>query len=489
MMRFSLARGPIRGEYRVEAIRMKPISALLLALLIPPAIRAADPPPKPNILVILADDLGYADVGFTGGKEIATPNIDRIAASGARLAQFYVQPLCSPTRAALLTGRYPMRYGLQVGVIRPWEKRGLPPEERTLPAALKSAGYQAAIVGKWHLGHNEPAYLPTRRGFDHQYGHYNGMIDYFTHDRDGGHDWHRDDLACRDEGYSTHLIAKEACRIIRERDKSKPLFLYVPFNAVHTPHQVPDTYKKPYAALKEPRQTYAGMLAAMDEAIGQVLDAIEAEGLRKDTLVIFSSDNGGPNPGKTTDNGPLRAGKGTLYEGGARVCACASWPGQIPPGAAIDQPFHIVDWYPTLLRLAGASLEQSLPLDGHDIWPALTGRAPSPRKEVLINIKPDSGAIRIGDWKLVLNGNRLSDDEGEPSSKKAKRGKKDRGAESVELFNLAEDLGEKANRAVDLPEKVAELRARYDTLAAQAVPPANLPKAPEFKSPAVWGER
>lgn len=467
---------------------MKPIPTFL-ALLVLPILAAADPPKRPNILVILADDLGNADVGFNGGKEIATPHIDRIATTGARLAQFYVQPLCSPTRAALLTGRYPMRYGLQVGVIRPWEKRGLPLEERTLPSALKAAGYQTAIVGKWHLGHNESAFLPTRRGFDHQYGHYCGAIDYFTHDRDGGHDWHRDDRACRDAGYSTQLIAKEACRIVREREKDKPLFLYVPFNAVHGPHQVPDSYKKPYAALKEPRQTYAGMLAAMDEAIGQILDAIEAEGLRKDTLILFSSDNGGPSPGKVTDNGPLHAGKGTLYEGGARVCACVSWPGQIQPGTTIDQPFHITDWYPTLLRLAGASLDQPLPLDGHDIWPALTVGAPSPRKEVLVNCKPDSGAIRIGDWKLVLNGGRLSDEEGEPSPKKAKRGKKAEGAGSVELFNLAEDIGEKNNRATDMPQKVAELRARYDALATQAATPANLPQAPGFKSPAIWGER
>ncbi|MCC6354881.1 MAG: arylsulfatase [Verrucomicrobiae bacterium] len=465
---------------------MKNLTAPLLLVL--PTLLAAEPPPKPNMVVIIADDLGYADVGFNGGKEIATPRIDGIASSGARLAQFYVQPLCSPTRAAFLTGRYPMRYGLQVGVIRPWENRGLPLEERTLPAALKAVGYQTAIVGKWHLGHNQPAFLPTRRGFDHQYGHYCGAIDYFTHDRDGGFDWHRDDRACRDEGYSTHLIAKEACRIIRERDKTKPLFLYVPFNAVHSPHQVPDSYKKPYATLNEPRRSYAGMLAAMDEAIGQILDALDAEGLRKDTLILFSSDNGGPSPGKVTDNGPLRAGKGTLYEGGARVCACASWPGKIPPGITVDQPFHIVDWYPTLLRLAGAPIEQPLPPDGHDIWPALASGAPSPRTETLINCKPDSGAIRIGDWKLVLNGGRSSDETAESAPKKTKRGKRAAPKDSVELFNLAEDIGEKTNRAAELPDKVQELRARYEGLAAQAVAPANTPAAPGFKSPAVWGE-
>lgn len=467
--------------------RMKAIPSFL-PLLAFPLLLPADPPPKPNIVVILADDLGYADVGFNGGKEIATPGIDRIACSGARLAQFYVQPLCSPTRAALLTGRYPMRYGLQVGVVRPWESRGLPLGERTLPSALKEAGYQTAIVGKWHLGHNDPAYLPTRRGFDRQYGHYCGAIDYFTHDRDGGHDWHRDDRASRDQGYSTHLIAQEACRIIRERQKGKPLFLYIPFNAVHSPHQVPDDYMKPYAALKEPRQTYAGMVAAMDNAIGQVLDTIEAEGLKHDTLIFFSSDNGGPSPGRVTDNGPLRAGKGTLYEGGARVCACVSWPGKIPSGITIDGSFHIVDLYPTFLRLAGAPTEQPLAPDGIDIWASLASGAPSPRTEILINAKPDSGAIRIGDWKLVLNGNRSAADEDEPKTRMGKRGKKAAAAAAVELFDLANDIGEKTNRAEEMPERVAELRSRYDALAAQATPPSNQPKAPGFRSPAIWGE-
>ncbi len=359
---------------------------------------------RPNFLVILADDLGYADVGFTGGKEIKTPNLDTLAAAGARLDQFYVQPLCSPTRASLMTGRYPMRYGLQVGVLRPWEKRGLPLEERMLPKVLKEAGYTTAIVGKWHLGQAERAYLPTSRGFDHQYGHYSGAIDYFTHDRDGGFDWHRDDRVCRDEGYSTHLIAREAERLLREQPADKPFFLYVPFNAVHAPHQVPDEYTAPYAGLPEPRRTYAGMVAAMDEAIGQILAALDARGFRTNTLIFFSSDNGGPNPGRVTSNGPLRAGKGTVYEGGTRVCACVAWPGHIKPGTVIAQPFHMVDWYPTLLKLAGASLDQKLPLDGRDILPVLTQGKASPHDEILLNTTPRGGAIRIGDWKLVVNG-------------------------------------------------------------------------------------
>src|SRR3989440_7816456 len=198
----------------------------VFALVVAVPARAADAP-RPHIVFLLADDLGWSDVGYHK-SEIHTPNIDRLAASGAKLEQFYVLPVCSPTRAALMTGRYPMRHGLQTGVVRPWAQYGLPLEERTLPQALKEAGYTTAICGKWHLGHFKPEYLPTQRGFDHQYGHYNGALDYFTHLRDGGFDWHRDDKVSRDEGYSTHLIAKEAVRLIEAQKDGKPLFLYVP---------------------------------------------------------------------------------------------------------------------------------------------------------------------------------------------------------------------------------------------------------------------
>ncbi len=448
--------------------------------------------PKPNVVFLLADDLGRADVGFMGGKEIATPNLDSLARSGAVLDAFYVQPVCSPTRSALMTGRYPMRNGLQVGVIRPWADYGLPLSERTLPQALKEVGYQTAIVGKWHLGTAERAYLPTLRGFDHQYGHYNGMIDYFTHERDGGFDWHRDDRENRDEGYSTHLIAREAVRVIRGRDPAKPLFLYVPFNAVHSPFQVPESYSSRYAHLKGQRAIYAGMLACMDEAVGQILAALDAANLRQNTLIVFCSDNGGPSPGKITDNGILRAGKGTLYEGGTRVCACASWPGQIQPGSVVKAPLHMVDWYPTLLNLAGASLEQQAPLDGRDAWAAITKGAPSPHDEILYNTTPKNGAIRVGDWKLVVNGHVSEIDGPEESPAGKATGKKGKGkarpADGVELFDLASDIEEKRNLATEHPDKVAELKSRLQRLAAQALPPKGGPKPKGFVVPKVWGE-
>jgi arylsulfatase A-like enzyme len=442
------------------------------------ALAASAAAPRPHVVFLLADDLGSLDVGWRGG-EIQTPHLDKLARAGASLEQFYVQPVCSPTRAALLTGRYPMRLGLQVGVVRPWAKYGMPLDERTLPQALREAGYETAIVGKWHLGSFDAAYLPTRRGFDHQFGHYFGAIDYFTHVRDGKHDWYRDDKESRDEGYLTHLIAREAVRLIRERDKSKPLFLYVAFNAVHAPHQVPEAYKKPYAHLKEPRRTYAGMVAAMDEAVGQITAAIDDAGMRTNTLFIFSSDNGGPRPGIVTSNGPLRAGKATLYEGGVRVAAFATWDDRIKPGSKVNAALHITDWYPTLLKLAGASLDQKLPIDGRDAWPAITAGAPSPHDEILLNSAPNRGALRVGDWKLVVNGS-AKDDETDDSRATSPNDPKPQvqrvKADDVELFNLADDPGEKKNLASERPEKTKELRARYAAFARQAVPPKNAPR-------------
>jgi arylsulfatase A-like enzyme len=446
-------------------------------------------PSRPNIVLILSDDHGWADVGWHS-SEIKTPHLDRLAMAGARLEQFYAQPVCSPTRAALMTGRYPMRYGLQVDVIRPWARYGLPLEERTLPQALRESGYTTALCGKWHLGHFEPSHLPTHRGFDRQYGHYTGEIDYFTHTRAGGFDWHRDDKVCRDEGYSTFLIAQEAVRLIQAQPADRPLFLYVPFNAVHTPNQVPARYKEPYGNLPEPRRTYAGMVAAEDEAVGQIVAAIDTTGRRANTLFIWCSDNGGPSPGRITSNGSFRAGKGTLYEGGVRVCGMMAWEGHIRPGTVVEAPLHIVDLFPTLLKLAGASLDQKLPLDGRDAWPAIARGEPSPHDAILLNTTPHSGALRMGDWKLVLNGNRpTSDDEaGLPPAKGRSNAPRAEPPALVELFNLAKDPYEKTNVANDQTAMVAEMRARYDALARQAIPPKNHAPAPGYKSPVVWGE-
>ncbi|WP_165065230.1 arylsulfatase B [Paludisphaera rhizosphaerae] len=470
---------------RIETRRRPVMWAWLASAFMASATAFGADAPKPNIVVILADDMGWGDVGWHG-SEIKTPNLDRLAAAGAKLEHFYVQPVCSPTRAALMTGRYPMRHGLQVGVVRPWARYGLPLNERTLPQALKEAGYETAIVGKWHLGHFQPEYLPTHRGFDHQYGHYNGALDYNTHERDGGHDWHRDDKENHDKGYSTTLIGEEAARLVAEHDTTKPLFLYVPFNAVHAPHQVPAKYKEPYAKLAEPRRTYAGMLAALDEAVGQISQAIDRKGIAGNTLIVFSSDNGGPQPGKVTSNGPLRGAKGQLFEGGVRVAAFATWPGKIKAGSTVDAALHMVDLFPTFMKLAGAPAEQSLPLDGRDAWPAIAEGKGTPHDAILLNTTPRNGAVRVADWKLIV---------GRPAGAGGDDGEADDAAAAPDaernrphLFNLVDDPYEKNDLAAKNPAKVAELRARYDALAAQAVPPKAAPMPPGFRAPRVWGQ-
>lgn len=457
-------------------MRNRTFLLIFMFAIVPSRVGAAS---RPNVVILLADDLGREDCGFMGGTAIKTPNIDKLAAAGAKLDAFYVQPVCSPTRAALMTGRYPMRHGLQVGVVRPWAQYGLPLQERTLAQGLKAAGYKTGIVGKWHLGHFEPEYLPTRRGFDRQYGHYNGALDYYSHERDGGFDWHRDDKVCRDEGYATRLLGKEAARFVSESAGQSPFFLYVPFNAVHAPHQAPAEYIEPYKDLKGERKTYAGMLAALDEAVGEIVKAVEEAGARQNTLFFFSSDNGGPAPGRVTDNGKYRAGKGTLYEGGVRVAAFATWDGQIPAGSTVTEAFHIVDMYPTLLRLAEASLEQPLPVDGRDIWSTLTEGKASPHKAILLNTTPRTGAVREGDWKLVVKNGDDNPDAPAPAEP---------GDESVELFNLRDDPYERVNLADRETAKRNALRATLDAFAKQAEPPKAKPRPKGFVVPKIWGQ-
>lgn len=436
---------------------------------------------KPNVVFFLIDDLGYADCGFNGGKDIKTPHIDKLAKAGTVLEAHYVQPVCSPTRSALMTGRYATHTGVYT-IVRPHAEWGLPLNERTLANALKSAGYETAITGKWHLGEFKPEYRPTARGFDHQYGHYFGAIDYFTHLRDSSHDWYRDDKELREEGYSTELVANEACRLIKEKAASKPLFLYVPFNGVHSPLQVPERYLAPYGDIKGQRQKLAGMLSAVDEAIGKIVETLESTGQRDNTLIVFSADNGGPNPKNLSDNTPLRAGKGTIYEGGIRSSAFINWPGRIPAGVRNKEPMHAVDWFPTLVKLAGGSLDQPLPLDGRDVWPMLTQGAKSPQEALLLVQSPTRAAVRMGDWKLLLNANETDSEEAAPARPKQAAANKQN---EVELYNLAADVGETKNLATEQPERVATMRAKLESLLKGAVEPGHLikqPAAPKAKA-------
>ncbi|MCK8787402.1 arylsulfatase [Roseomonas sp. NAR14] len=421
---------------------------------------SAQAAPRPHILYILADDLGYADVGFHG-SDIQTPNIDALARDGARLRQFYAQPMCTPTRAALMTGRYPLRYGLQTGVIPSGASYGLATEEFLLPQALKEVGYRTALVGKWHLGHARQEFWPRQRGFDHFYGPLVGEIDHFKHEAHGALDWYRDNELLREDGYDTELLGAEASRLIGAHDPRTPLFLYLSFTAPHTPFQAPQRYIDRYAGFADPsRRLYAAMITAMDEQIGKVVEALRSLGMRENTLIVFHSDNGGTRSkmfvgeGAFTgdlpaSNEPFRDGKGTLYEGGTRVVALANWPGRIRAGE-LGGVMHVVDMLPTLAHLAGASLEKARPLDGRNAWEALSSLGGMARNDVVYNVEPTQGAVREGPWKLhwsaVL-------------------------PPKIELYNLDRDPSETSDVSEQNPEIVTRLQQRVVELARSMAPP------------------
>ena len=436
-------------------------AALTLALMMNASAACAG---KPNIVYIVADDLGWKDVGFNGCTDIKTPNLDRLAESGVRFTQFYAQPMCTPTRAALLTGRYPFRYGLQTIVIPSVSTYGLATDEWLLPQALKDAGYQTAIIGKWHLGHGDKKYWPKQRGFDYQYGPLIGELDYFTHEEHGAVDWYRNNKVVKEKGYTTTLLGDDAVKYINERDAATPFFLYLTFNAPHTPYQATQEYIDRYKSIEDPtRRIYAAMVTCLDDEIGRVVAALDKKGVRNSTLIIFQSDNGGTRNAMFTgvmtdvskikipcDNGPYRDGKGMLYEGGTRVCALANWPGHIPAGVTVNEMIHVVDLYPTLAKLTGASTGKCKPLDGLDVWGTISEGNPSPRTEIIYNIEPFRAAIRQGDWKLVWRTLLPS---------------------SVELYNIARDPSEKNNVAAENPDKVAELQKRIEELAKASAKP------------------
>jgi arylsulfatase B len=423
-------------------------------------VEAAEPgaAPRPNIVYIVADDQGWKDVGYHG-SDIKTPNIDALAHGGARLEQFYVQPMCTPTRAALMTGRYPFRYGLQTLVIPTPSKYGLPTDERLLPQALKEAGYQTVMVGKWHLGHADRKYWPRQRGFDYHYGAMVGEIDYFTHSSGKVLDWFRDDKPVKEDGYVTQLLGKDAVAQIMKHDPKTPLFLYLAFTAPHSPYQAPQEYVDKYKSIADPtRRAYAAMITCMDDEIGKVVAALEKKKMRENTLIVFMSDNGGNRLTMLAgdadvsklklpaDNGPYRGGKGMVYEGGTRVIALANWPGHIKP-EEVKGVIHVVDMFPTLAALAGASAKKSKPLDGLNVWPTISEGKPSPRTEVVYNVEPFRAGLREGDWKLVWRTPLPS---------------------ALELYNIPQDPSEKNNLADKNPQKVAELQKRIEALARES---------------------
>ena len=373
---------------------------------------AADQDRRPNILFILADDLGWGDVGYHG-SEISTPHIDSLCRRGIEMNRFYTAPVSSPTRAGLLTGRYPSRFGIRKTVIPPWRDYGLDPGEMTLADLLAGAGYRhRAMIGKWHLGHGRRAYYPLNRGFTHFYGCLNGAIDYFTHEREGELDWHDDWDSCHDPGYSTDLIAEEAVRCIGEYASEDPFFLYVAFNAPHTPYQVPDDAlaelvdPELFARLSPAEQrawTYRAMVTRLDRGIGRILQELERRDLLEQTLILFMSDNGGvPNVPGGSSSAPLRGHKGQEWDGGVRVPAVLYWKGHFLEGVRLDQLAAFVDLVPTIASLVGAG-EPPRPYDGVDLLPVLTGESAPFARDLYLGC----GAAVCDDCKLILqNGNR-----------------------------------------------------------------------------------
>jgi arylsulfatase A-like enzyme len=418
---------------------------ILAGLIVPGFVFAA--PRAPNILLLVADDLGYADVGFNGGKIISTPNLDRLAATGIRFTDFRACPICSPTRAGLLTGRWPLRFGLMRAVVPPWSRHGLPSEEQTLPELLAPAGYAArGLVGKWHLGHARREFLPLQHGFTHFYGHYNGAIDYFTHEREGECDWHRDDRTVREAGYATDLLGAEAVRFIHAAPASQPWLLYLAFNAPHGPFQAKAEDLRKYAHLATPdRRAYAAMVDCLDQAIGRVLAAAEARADATNTLVLFLSDNGGI-PRVGSSNKPWRGAKLTVYEGGTRVCAALRWPaGGLTGGKDFTGRLGYIDVLPTLLAAAG--IRPPTNLDGINCLPALRGEAPLPERPWFSYIHQDAmahAAVHQGRWKLVAHGDVFT--------------KAPAVAPKLELYDLDADPGETTNLAARHPEVVRRLQ-------------------------------
>jgi arylsulfatase A-like enzyme len=432
------------------------LAALLLS---GPLLPAAEPAPRPpNVLLIVSDDQGHADLGCFGGKRIKTPNLDRLAQGGVRATNFYVTwPACTPSRGSLLTGRYPQRNGLYDMVrndmvnyghkytpeeyaVSPEMTRGLDVREKTLGDVLRAAGYRTGMVGKWDMGQAK-RFLPLQRGFDVFFGHGNNGIDYYTHERYGIPSLFRGNDRVREAGYATDLFRREALRFL-DGAKDKPFFLYLAFNPPHSAStfekeklQVPEKYLKAYPN-EDPaanRTKYMAMVTCMDEAIGAVLDRLDALGLDRDTLVLFFVDNGGTRVG---DNGPLRGHKAQMFEGGLRVPFLARWPGKIPAGRVTDEFLSSLEVLPTVAAAAGAKLPEGVTLDGFDMLPVLQGREKSKRTEMFWQRRGDKAA-RVGPYKWVES------------------------AAGSGLFDLSRDPGEATDLSRAHPDVLDRVRSRW----------------------------
>lgn len=405
--------------------------------------------PKPNIIIFLADDLGYAGVGVNGCKDIPTPQIDSLAKNGVRFTDGYATHcVCSPSRAGLMSGRYQHRFGFEhnSGPERfAAENFGLPRTEPTLAERLKAAGYVTGMVGKWHIGFKE-GLRPHERGFDFHYGFLSGARTYMPGKADNDplirNGWPVTD----EKEYLTDAFAREAVAFL-DRSRDKPFFLYVAFNAVHSPMEATDQYTARFPNLAGTRRIHAGMVAAMDDAVGRVLVKVRALGQEENTLIFFYSDNGGPTPQTTASNEPLRGYKGQFYEGGIREPFLAQWKGRLPAGIVYREMVMGFDCHATALAAAGVPFPTDKPLDGVNLIPFFTGDKQERPHELLFWRAGAKHAARVGDWKLV----------------------QERGG-GAELFNLKDDISEKTDLAAKEPAKLKELQAAYAAWDKQMMP-------------------
>ena len=417
---------------------------------------------RPNIVIILTDDLGWGDVSYHGGF-IPTPNIDQLAEDGIELNRFYANPVCSPTRASLLTGLHIFNHG----VVRPFmnpaaEQTGMPPELKTMPEYFKEAGYQTALSGKWHLGMAKEEFWPTNRGFDTSYGHMSGGIGYFDHTASGRLDWHRNAKPLREDGYSTELIASEAINIINKKDNDRPLFLYIAFNAPHTPIEAPLKNIEAFSYIEDKRdQLYAANISSLDNEIGRILKAIEKKGILDETIIIFFSDNGpvfdtsaiarviGPNLLNAKGSpGNLSGSKGSALEGGIRVPAVIWWKGVLENSKS-NQFIFVQDLLPTLLSASGTKITEKDNFDGKDKWNNLKNNKIIPPKNAFVGarIQADERALFNNEWKLYSSKPQLFSV-----------------SPIYKLFNIIEDPFEKDDLSKSQPEIFEEMKKVLSSL-------------------------
>ncbi|XP_078407303.1 arylsulfatase I-like [Cetorhinus maximus] len=486
-----------------------------------PAVERDGAEERPHIIFILADDQGFHDIGYHN-SDIHTPTMDRLAAEGVKLENYYIQPICTPSRSQLITGRYQIHTGLQHSIIRPRQPNCLPLDQVTLPQKLQEAGYSTHMIGKWHLGFYKKECLPTRRGFDTFFGTLTGSTDYYTYDNcDGpgvcGFDLHDgENVAWEYSGkYSTSLYAQKVTKILASRSPKEPVFIYVAFQAVHTPLQSPKEYIYQYRSFGNvARRKYAAMVTCMDEAIKNITLALKKYGYYNNSILIFSTDNGGQ-PFWGGNNWPLRGRKGTYWEGGIRGIGFVHSPLIKKKGRVSKSLMHITDWYPTLVSLARGNITESPPLDGYNLWSTISEGKKSPRTEILHNIDPlhnhakfgswkeghnlwntaIQAAIRLGDWKL-LTGDPGYSDWIPPQTLPTLPGswwnlERQRAGHrrSVWLFNITADPYEREEVSGKHPRVVKRLLARlayYDSTSIPVRYPADDPRANPELNGGAW---